>query len=374
MTAALHRDFMDLAISNGLTRARRVRRMLGTRPRPRARSTPTPTSSPASPTTSAPWETCYRTTQLLGGDTKFVLSTSGHIAAHGQPAGQPEGELPDGERATRPTRRSGSTAASKVKGSWWDDYVGVAGRAHRAGAQQAAPPRLAPRSSRCATPRAPMSMTAERDAGRAPSRCAGSPARVSVRPAPARGVSPTSPRSCSATASGPASRRSSRWSTRSTPTVAWSGSTCPGSAAARCPRCPTRSRRCRPGSVAMMAQLGHQRVRRPRPLLGWRAGPAARRAVAAAGPSRRAGRDRHRLPDGAGAPAGAGPDADAAAAPRPGLRRVHRRRDLRRQRCATDPGRGGGAAPRGDARRPEARLLLPARGDDRLDQPAVPVR
>ena len=37
-----------------------------------------------------PWQTCYRTTQLLGGEAAFVLSTSGHIAALVNPPGNPK--------------------------------------------------------------------------------------------------------------------------------------------------------------------------------------------------------------------------------------------------------------------------------------------
>ena len=37
-----------------------------------------------------PWQNCYRTTQLLGGDSRFVLSTSGHIAALVNPPGNPK--------------------------------------------------------------------------------------------------------------------------------------------------------------------------------------------------------------------------------------------------------------------------------------------
>ena len=37
-----------------------------------------------------PWENCYRTTQLFGGTTRFVLSTSGHIAALVNPPGNPK--------------------------------------------------------------------------------------------------------------------------------------------------------------------------------------------------------------------------------------------------------------------------------------------
>ena len=36
------------------------------------------------------WESCYRTAHLLGGDTRFVLSTSGHIAAIVNPPGNPK--------------------------------------------------------------------------------------------------------------------------------------------------------------------------------------------------------------------------------------------------------------------------------------------
>ena len=34
-----------------------------------------------------PWQSCYRSAQLLGGKTRFVLSSSGHIAALVNPAG-----------------------------------------------------------------------------------------------------------------------------------------------------------------------------------------------------------------------------------------------------------------------------------------------
>src|SRR5207247_2560412 len=37
-----------------------------------------------------PWQNCYRSTQLLGGECRFVLSTSGHIAALVNPPGNPK--------------------------------------------------------------------------------------------------------------------------------------------------------------------------------------------------------------------------------------------------------------------------------------------
>src|SRR5262249_11064527 len=37
-----------------------------------------------------PWQSCYRSTQLLGGDVRFVLSTSGHIASMINPPDNPK--------------------------------------------------------------------------------------------------------------------------------------------------------------------------------------------------------------------------------------------------------------------------------------------
>jgi len=36
------------------------------------------------------WQNCYRSTQLLGGQNRFILSTSGHIAALVNPPGSPK--------------------------------------------------------------------------------------------------------------------------------------------------------------------------------------------------------------------------------------------------------------------------------------------
>ncbi|MET0767101.1 MAG: poly-beta-hydroxybutyrate polymerase, partial [Aeromicrobium sp.] len=53
---------------------------------------------------------------------KFVLSTSGHIAAMVNPPGNPKASF-----QTSGTNPADTTEwldrASKVKGSWWDDYV-----------------------------------------------------------------------------------------------------------------------------------------------------------------------------------------------------------------------------------------------------------
>ena len=88
MSAALHRDFIDVAIGNGLTEPRKVT-MLGT---PVDLSTVTVDSYITAGIADhlCPWQACYRSTQLLGGESRFVLSTSGHIASLVNPPGNPK--------------------------------------------------------------------------------------------------------------------------------------------------------------------------------------------------------------------------------------------------------------------------------------------
>ncbi len=119
MTASMHRDFMDLALRNALTEAGGAT-ILGT-----------PVDLGDIDVDSyvvagiadhlCKWESCYRTTQLFGGDSRFVLSTSGHIAAMVNPPGN--------EKASFQTSDSNPSSAAewldgarKVKGSWWEDY------------------------------------------------------------------------------------------------------------------------------------------------------------------------------------------------------------------------------------------------------------
>ena len=75
-----------------------------------------------------PWESCYRTTQLLGGPVRFVLSTSGHIAAMVNPPTNAKAAF-----RTVPATAAGGGAnpadpheflatATTVPGSWWTDY------------------------------------------------------------------------------------------------------------------------------------------------------------------------------------------------------------------------------------------------------------
>jgi polyhydroxyalkanoate synthase len=60
-----------------------------------------------------PWENAYRSVELLGGESRFVLSSSGHIQALVNPPG------PDSRSSYR--IREGE-AWTERPGSWWPDY------------------------------------------------------------------------------------------------------------------------------------------------------------------------------------------------------------------------------------------------------------
>jgi polyhydroxyalkanoate synthase subunit PhaC len=73
-----------------------------------------------------PWRNAYASTQLLGGETRFVLSGSGHIQALINP------EAPDGAESRSSYQVADeypadpdqwSRQAVGKRGSWWPDYV-----------------------------------------------------------------------------------------------------------------------------------------------------------------------------------------------------------------------------------------------------------
>jgi len=85
-----------------------------------------------------PWESCYRTTQLLGGPARFVLSTSGHIAAMVNPPTNPKARFRAVASGANPADPGEFLAtAQTVPGSWWTDYAGWL--AERGGGQRRAP-------------------------------------------------------------------------------------------------------------------------------------------------------------------------------------------------------------------------------------------
>ncbi|MGE3287328.1 MAG: PHA/PHB synthase family protein [Pseudonocardia sp.] len=133
MAARLHHDFLDLGLANALVTPGAAS-MLG---EPVDLSAVTVDGYVVAGVADhiSPWQNCYRSAQLFGGDTRFVLSTSGHIAAIVNPVenrkaahqvAAPAGDA-DGWRRTTPV----------TSGSWWPDYLAWLGE--RSGPEQDAP-------------------------------------------------------------------------------------------------------------------------------------------------------------------------------------------------------------------------------------------
>lgn len=118
MTAALHRDFVDLAIENQLTEPGGLT-VLGV-PIDLGQVSVDSYIVAGVADHITPWENCYRTTQLFGGESRFVLSTSGHIAALVNPPGNPKaGYHTNDEHGADP--RTWLKGADTHEGSWWPD-------------------------------------------------------------------------------------------------------------------------------------------------------------------------------------------------------------------------------------------------------------
>jgi poly[(R)-3-hydroxyalkanoate] polymerase subunit PhaC len=118
MSAALHADFVDLAMENSLTRPGALT-VLGV-PIDLAKITVDSYVVAGIADHITPWENCYLSAQLFGGTTRFVLSTSGHIAALVNPPGNPKASFHSNDDLT-----SGATVWLKDsdvhQGSWWTD-------------------------------------------------------------------------------------------------------------------------------------------------------------------------------------------------------------------------------------------------------------
>jgi polyhydroxyalkanoate synthase len=70
-----------------------------------------------------PWRACYRTTQLFGGDSTFVLSNAGHIASLVNPPGNPRSHYFAGpEPGADPD--AWYDAAEQRQGTWWEHWSG----------------------------------------------------------------------------------------------------------------------------------------------------------------------------------------------------------------------------------------------------------
>jgi polyhydroxyalkanoate synthase len=134
MPAALHRDFIDLALNNALTEPGKAT-MLGT-PVDLGTIDVDAYVTAGIADHLCPWPACYRTTQLLGGRSRFILSTSGHIASLVNPPTNPKSTFQVAESTPSDPERW-QASAETVKGSWWPDFTAWLGE--RSGAEIPAP-------------------------------------------------------------------------------------------------------------------------------------------------------------------------------------------------------------------------------------------
>jgi polyhydroxyalkanoate synthase subunit PhaC len=137
MTATLHADFVDLAMDNKLVTPGALT-VLGTDiDLSRIDVDAYLVAGIADHIT--PWQNCYRSTQLLGGECRFILSTSGHIAALVNPPDNPKATYQTG-KANPADAEGWLKAAQAEQGSWWPDLL--AWLAERSGACKPAPGQL----------------------------------------------------------------------------------------------------------------------------------------------------------------------------------------------------------------------------------------
>jgi len=137
MTAGLHRDFLQLGVANALAEPGGAT-MLGS---PVDLGAVDRDSYQVAGITDhiCPWQSCYRSTQLLGGRPRFLLSTSGHVAAMVNPPGNDKARYQIAKECPEDPQ-DWLRRAETCHGSWWPDYAGWL--AERCGEEKAAPDEL----------------------------------------------------------------------------------------------------------------------------------------------------------------------------------------------------------------------------------------
>ncbi len=69
-----------------------------------------------------PWDSAYRSANLLGGKRRFLLSNSGHIQAILNPPGNPKAEYLEHD-TLHADPQAWYSEAQKCKGSWWPEWI-----------------------------------------------------------------------------------------------------------------------------------------------------------------------------------------------------------------------------------------------------------
>jgi polyhydroxyalkanoate synthase len=141
LAAGLHRDFVRLAVDNSLARPGGLQ-VLGDDV-DLAKVDIDAYVVAGESDHIVPWENAYRSAQLLGGETRFALSRSGHIQALINP---PDPNSRSSYRVANEQTAAAETwleQAATTRGSWWPDYVSWL--EERSGALRPAPKALGSR-------------------------------------------------------------------------------------------------------------------------------------------------------------------------------------------------------------------------------------
>jgi polyhydroxyalkanoate synthase len=141
LPAGLHVDFMRILAANALARPNTID--IGGTPIDLGKIAINSYVVGALTDHITPWKACYRTPLLLGGESQFVLSSSGHIQALVNPPGNPKSRF-----LTNPALPEDPdewlAAATEQEGTWWDHWL--AWLAKRSGEERRAPRGLGSKS------------------------------------------------------------------------------------------------------------------------------------------------------------------------------------------------------------------------------------
>ena len=120
LPAALHAQFLDIFENNPLATPGRLT-CLGTPVDLSTIKLPTYVTGGVSDHLT-PWTSCYRTTQLMGGSSTFVLSNAGHIQSLVNPPGNPKAVFYTGAEPG-PDAEAWLASAEKHTGTWWANWA-----------------------------------------------------------------------------------------------------------------------------------------------------------------------------------------------------------------------------------------------------------
>ncbi len=138
LPAALHRQFLDIFERNPLPEEGALE-VLGTPIDLRQIKVPTYVTGAINDHLT-PWKGCYRTTQLLSGESTFALSNAGHIASLVNPPGNPKANYYTAPLDPQASPEEWLESAENHTGSWWEHWADWA--VDRSGDQVPAPETL----------------------------------------------------------------------------------------------------------------------------------------------------------------------------------------------------------------------------------------